>query len=381
MHLDMDTFFVSVERLLDPSLIGKPVIVGGKPFERGVVAGCSREARAYGIHSAMPLRRAYQLCPDAVFLYGRHGHYSRYSDYVTYLIEEQVPRCEKASIDEFYLDIGGCGLVFDDEKEWAARLRRRILDETGLPCTYGIARNKTVAKIATNVGKKRGECIHVAEGEEEEFLASVPIREMPGIGEVTETTLRGMRIHTIGDLARMPSRILYELFGKHGTSLYERARGIDRTPFTIGEKQKSCGAEHTFREDVNEMETFLNTLRYLAARVGKDLRDKGFKAKTITLKVRDYKFNTITRASHCEHTNADHTIYNIAEAAFLRVYEEGTPLRLLGISTSHFVEDYDQMGMFNEDLQRKERLYAGLDEIRMRFGKHAVVYGSAFEMV
>jgi DNA polymerase IV len=377
--MDMDTFFVSVERLIDPSLEGKAVIVGGKPFERGVVAGCSRETRIYGVHSAMPLRKAYQLCPHAIFMYGTSKYYSLYSDRVASIIEEEVPLYEKSSIDEFYIDITGTVKVFGDERAWCKKLKQRIYDELHLPLTFGVANCKTVAKIATNVGKKSGD-MHIEPGMEAAFLAPLPIRIMPGIGEVTEQALLTLNITTLGQIAALPTRVLTEFFGKHGTSFHNKVRGIDPSQLVPYTRQKSLSSEHTFPEDIDDMELMHTSLKYLSMKIGRELRDKGLLTKNITLKIRDYQFNTVTRARRCDYTNGDHQIYEIASESFRSMYEEGTPIRLIGISTSSLIDEHEQGMLFAENYERLKRLYKGLDWIRDRYGKHAVTYGSALEL-
>lgn len=378
MHLDMDTFFVSVERLMDPSLNGRPVVVGGTPFQRGVVAGCSREARRYGIHSAMPLRQAYELCPQAVFLHPSFTHYAEYSDRVSELLEDSVPVLEKASIDEFYLDISGCGRILGEEGNWGHRLKRSIMGELQLPLTYGIARNKLVAKVATNVGKRQGD-LRVPDGEEAPFLAPHHVRILPGVGEVMERDLLAMGMPRIGSIARLSIQLFTNMFGKHGRSLHEHARGIDHSPVLPYRRQKTLGAEHTYMEDVLDPREMEATFKYLAQRVGRDLRERGFLTRTVTVKLRYADFVTGTRTLHCDYTNADHVLYRMAERIFRSLYTRRVRVRLLGITTSNLIEDYGQMFLFEEEEEKYDGLYAGLDEIRRRFGKHAITYGSVLE--
>ncbi|MBI5645730.1 MAG: DNA polymerase IV [Ignavibacteriae bacterium] len=378
MHLDMDTFFVSVERLLDPALIGRPVIVGGSPYQRGVVAGCSREARLYGIHSAMPLRRAYELCPEAVFLHPNFTHYAEYSERVAELLADAVPVLEKASIDEFYLDLSGCDRALGDENTWTSRLKRDITGELHLPLTYGVARNKLVAKVATTVGKRAGD-LRVPAGGEAGFLAPHPVRLLPGVGEVLERELLSMGVHYIGDIARLGGRLLTHMYGRNGRSLHEHARGIDESPIRPYRRQKSLGAEHTYDEDVLEPRLVLATLKRLAQRIGADLRAHRFLARTVTVKLRYADFVTVTRTSHCDYTNADHILYRIAERTFDALYTRRVRVRLVGISTSDFIEDYEQIFLFSEEEEKYDRLYHGLDAIRARFGKYAITYGSVLE--
>ncbi len=378
MHLDMDTFFVSVERLLDPALNGRPVIVGGTPYQRGVVAGCSREARRYGVHSAMPLRQAYELCPQAVFLHPSFTHYAEYSDRVSELLEDFVPVMEKASIDEFYLDLSGCGRILGNEESWGVRVKHTILGELRLPLTYGIARNKLVAKVATNVGKRAGD-MRVPEGREADFLAPHPIRIMPGIGEVMERDLLNMGIPFIGSIAALSLRLFTNMYGRVGRTLHEHSRGIDHAPILPYRRQKTLSAEHTFNEDVLDPRAMEAALKQLAARVGRDLRERGFLTRTVTLKLRYADFITATKTLHCDYTNADHTLYGIAERLFRALYTRRVRVRLLGIGTSDLIDDYGQLFLFSEEEEKSDSLYAGLDDIRRRFGKHAITYGSVLE--
>lgn len=378
MHLDMDTFFVSVERLMDPALNGRPVIVGGTPFQRGVVAGCSREARRYGIHSAMPLRQAYELCPQAVFLHPNFTHYAEYSERVSELLEDFVPVMEKASIDEFYLDLSGCGRIFGNEERWSLRVKHTILGELHLPLTYGIARNKLVAKVATNVGKRAGD-LRVPDGEEAPFLAPHPVRIMPGVGEVMERDLLNMGIPFIGSIAALSLRLFTNMYGQVGRVLHEHARGIDHSPILPYRRQKSLGAEHTFDEDVLDPRAMEATLKQLAARVGRDLRERRFLTRTITLKLRYADFVTATKIQHCDYTNADHVLYRVAERLFRAVYTRRVRVRLLGISTGDLIDDYGQLFLFDEEERKFGGLYEGLDDIRRRFGKYAITYGSVLE--
>jgi DNA polymerase IV len=378
MHLDMDTFFVSVERLMDASLVGRPVIVGGTPFQRGVVAGCSREARAFGVHSAMPLRRAWELCPQAVFLHPHFTHYAEYSERVSELLADFVPVLEKASIDEFYLDLSGCGRIVGDEEGWTRRLKRTLTGELRLPLTYGVAANKITAKVATTVGKRAGD-VRVPAGGEASFLAPHAVRLLPGVGGVMERDLLGMGIPRIGGIAVLPLQLFTNMYGRNGRSLHEHARGIDTTPIVPYRRQKSLGAEHTFDEDVLDPQTVVATLRRLTQRVGHDLRERGFLARAVTVKLRYADFVTVTRALHCEATAADHTLYALAERAFRTLYTRRVRVRLIGVSTSDLLEDYGQLFLFDAQEERYDRLYDGLDDIRRRFGKSALTYGSVLE--
>lgn len=375
MHLDMDTFFVSVERLMDPSLNGRPVVVGGTPFQRGVVAGCSREARMYGIHSAMPLRQAYELCPKAVFLHPHFTHYSMYSERVSEILEDFVPVMEKASIDEFYLDLSGCGRIMGSEDGWTRKVKHTIMGELRLPLTYGVARNKLVAKVATNIGKRAGD-LRIPDGGEQDFLAPHPIAVLPGVGDVLERELLSMGIPRIGGIARLPMQLFSNMYGKTGRTLHEHARGIDHSPILPYRRRKSLGAEHTYLEDVLDPFVMLGTLKHLAQRIGHDLRKERLLTAHVTLKLRYADFVTVTKSLRCDHTNTDHGIYALAERCFRALYTRRVRIRLLGISTSELIEDYGQLFLFEEEEQRYDRLYAGIDSIRRRFGRDALVYAS-----
>ncbi len=378
LHIDMDTFFVSVERLLDPSLNNRPVIVGGSPLERGVVAGCSREARRYGVHSAMPLRRAYQLCPRAVFLYPKFVHYAEYSERVAEIIVDSTPVAEKASIDEFYADVTGCERPYGNLFEWAKKLKRTITGETHLPLSFGLASNKFVSKVATGVAKTRGD-ICVPAGGERRFLAPLPVGMMPGVGRVLEPELLAMGIHLIGDIARLSPRIFVHMYGKSGQVLYEHACGIDRSPVVPYRKRKSVGAEHTFHEDTLDIPCMLSTLQCLAMRVGRELRERRFLTNTITLKLRYADFVTQTLTQRCNYTNHDMNIYALAEKLFRRLWTRRVRVRLLGISTTNFLDDLSQLPLFATREEKDARLYAAIDSIRRRFGNDAIAFAAVCE--
>lgn len=379
LHADMDTFFVSVERLMDPGLNDRPVIVGGSPFQRGVVAGCSREARRYGVHSAMPLRQAYQLCPQAVFLHPHFTHYAEYSERVTEIFTDAAPLVEKASIDEFYLDLSGCERAFRKSVfDWGKEMKRLVSGETGLPFTFGVARNKLVAKVATTVAKTAGD-LAVPAGMEELFLAPLAVRLLPGVGKVLEPELRAMGIRLIGDIARLPERMFVHIYGKSGRALHEHARGIDPTPVLPYRRQQSVGAEHTFDEDTLDVPAMLATLQRLAMRVGRDLRAHAFLTDTVTLKLRYADFVTQTKTLRCDYTNHDMRLYAVAEKLFRQLWTRRVRVRLLGISTTRFIDDIAQLYLFPDEEQKQERLYDAIDAIRMRFGRDAITFAAVEE--
>ncbi len=364
---------------MDPALNNRPVIVGGSPFQRGVVAGCSREARQFGVHSAMPLRQAFQLCPQGVFLHPHFVHYSQYSDRITEILIDSAPLVEKASVDEFYMDVSGCERAFRKNLfDWGKDMKHYINGETGLPLTFGLASNKLVAKVATNVAKSLGDLI-VPHGKEAEFLAPRVIRMLPGVGKVMEPELRAMGMRLIGDIARLPERMFVHIYGKSGKMLHEHSRGIDYTPVIPYRKQKSLGAEHTFDEDTLDVREMLAVLQHLSTRIGRDLRKHKFLTDTITLKLRYADFVTQSKTLRCDYTNHDMPIYTIAEKLFRQLWTRRVRVRLLGISTTHFIDDIAQLYMFPEEHEKQERLYDAIDSIRTRFGKEAITFAAVQE--
>lgn len=378
VHIDMDTFFVSVERLLDPKLKNRPVIVGGNPFGRGVVAGCSYEARAYGVHSAMPIRRAYQLCPQAVYLRGNYLYYSEYSRLITQILHELVPVTEKSSVDEFYIDLSHAERLKGSAYDWACEIQRTINGETQLPLSFGLAKNKLVAKVATTQKAKRTEHKHfeVERGHEREFLAPFPIRAMPGIGEVTEHTLLNYGILTIGQLAKTPTQALERTHGKTGRVLIDKANGIDHSPVTPTREQKSFSRETTFSEDTLEVDALLATLLSLASDLGADLRNAKQLASKFSLKLRYSDFTTVTRTINTSHTNSDQDIFHLARKLFLALWTRRIRVRLLGIEASHLLEDIEQHYLFAEEGE-KQQIYRAFDVIRARYGTDTIGFAAA----
>ena len=273
MHADLDSFFVSVERILDPSLMGKPVIVGGNA-RRGVVASCSYEARAFGIHSAMPTRKAHQLCPQAIFVHGSSSEYSRYSRMVTDVIADAVPLFEKASIDEFYIDLSGMEKFFGCF-DYATKLRKRIIKETGLPISIGLSVNKMMAKMATNQAKPNG-ALYVKAEDVQSFLEPLPIGKIPFLGEKTEVVLHKMNVRTIAELRALPMEVLTRKFGKQGLSFYNRSRGIASATINSFHEAKSLSAERTFDNDTNDKEWLQRVVALLAEKLAQELREEEF---------------------------------------------------------------------------------------------------------
>jgi len=368
LHLDMDAFFANVERVLNPSLKGKSLIVGGNPEGRGVVSSASYEARKYGVHAAMPMSRAKKLCPHAVIVTPRHHRYGEFSERIYRILKDYAPLVERASIDEFYLDLTGCDRLYGDMLDLAGKLKRVILRETGLPCTIGIASNKLVAKIASGQAKPDG-LLRTPPGKESLFLSRLPVKELPGIGESTHKKLGDMGIRTIGDLARFPRNLLVSSFGKVGESLWERARAMDREEVRERGRQKSFSQETTFESDSEDPVFLKTTISHLVEEVGYRLRKHGIKAKTVTLKVRYSDFRTITRSRTGGEVDGDAEIYQIARELLKKAHTRRVRIRLLGVCLSNLTPAVAQKQLFEDERERrKSSLYRSLDRIRDKFG-------------
>lgn len=365
----MDTFFVSVERLLDPKLKGLPVIVGGNPFGRGVVTSCSYEARTYGVRSAMPIRKAYQLCPKGIYLRGNYRYYSEYSAKVTNLLAELVPLMQKSSVDEFYVDLSRCEGIRGPVYDWAQSIQRTIIGETELPVSLGLAVNKLVAKVATTqVAKKSVNRHHyVLPGEEAAFFAPLSIRALPGIGAKTEVFLREHNLKQLGQLASMPKEVMGRLLGKSGLSLVDRAKGIDNSPLYVEHDQVSYSRETTFSEDTLEIEKLFGVLLMLSSRLAADLRKAKKMAKTFSLKLRYSDFQTYSKAISWEYTNTDQAMYKLAKKLLISLWKPKSKVRLLGIEASNVIDDIEQYYIF-EELGDEQTLCRAFDNIR---AKHA----------
>jgi DNA polymerase IV len=382
-HFDLDTFFVSVERLLDRSLLGRPVIVGGNPFGRGVVAGCSYEARAYGIHSAQPIRTAHRLCPNAVFLFGDDVHYIHYAEYgrlISEMLHELVPLCERSSVDEFYLDLSRTESLKGNTYRWAQEIRKTVLGETNLPISFGLARNKLVAKVATTQISKRSDERHfnVPLGREREFLAPFPVRALPGIGAVAEQQITTLGLETIGQLATTPPQVLQRLFGNHGKAMNQRANGIDLTPVIETREQKSFSRSNTFTEDTTNTEVVFANLLLLASQLAQDLRKAKRFAARITLTIRYSDFSTYSKAVRCSYTHNDRTIYEIVKKALRQLWTRRQRLRLVGIEASDLIEDIEQQALFEfKEEAEEEKMNGAIDLLRAKYGNAIIKYAGA----
>jgi DNA polymerase-4 len=364
LHLDLDTFFVSVERLIDSSLNNKPVIVGGLS-DRGVVASCSYEARKYGVHSAMPIKMARQLCPDAIFRRGSIDEYSKYSHMVTEIIQDAVPLCEKASIDEHYVDLTGMDRFFGTEK-LSHELRQTIIKETGLPISFGLSGNKTVSKIATGEAKPNGEKI-VHDNEISQFLYPLSIQKIPGVGLKTYRLLRSMGVDTIATLAQIPPEMLRSVLGQNGLTLWKKANGIDPTPIQAYTEQKSMSSERTFERDTADPVFLKQVIISLVEKLAFEMRQKDNVCSVITIKIRYSDFDTFSMQKKITYTAIDQTLIQNALDLFAKVYTKRQMLRLVGIRFSGLVNGAQQLSLF-DDSARQMHLILALDQMRSRYG-------------
>ncbi|MCU0430470.1 MAG: DNA polymerase IV [Cytophagaceae bacterium] len=364
VHLDLDSFFVSVERLRNSALLHKPIIVGGSG-KRGVVASCSYEARQFGVRSAMPIRMALKLCPDAIVIRGDMEAYSRYSEMVTEIIREASPLYEKTSIDEFYIDISGLEKYIGCYK-WSTELRGKIRRETGLPISFGLAVNKLISKISTNEAKPNGQ-IMIPQGTERAYIGPMKVSRLPMVGEKTAATLHMMGVRTIETLRNIPMVYLQREFGENGKLLWERANAIDHSPVEPYEEQKSLSTERTFMEDTTDVHFLKSKLVEMTERLAFELRSMQRLTSCITVKIRYADFNTFTRQRKISYTANDSTLIRIAKELFDQLYERRQLIRLIGIRYSHLVNGSPQINLF-EDTEELVNLYQAIDKIKNKFG-------------
>jgi DNA polymerase IV len=381
LHVDMDAFFVSVELLERPELRGKPVVVGGRPDQRGVVSAASYEARKFGIHSAMPLRTAAKLCSHAVFLDGHHAKYSEWSDRVATILAKFSPIVEMVSVDEAYLDLSGTERLHGPPFAAADKLLRTITRTTNLPCSAGLATTRLVAKVASDQAKPRG-LVWVASGREERFLAPLPVRKIPGIGEVTERALRALGIETVEQIAAVPREKLERIFGQWGDALYRKARGGDSYEFVIDAEPKSISHNHTFGEDTDDAEVLATMLSHLSQKACKRLREAGLSARTLTLTIRYAGFDTHTRAKTlAEPTCLDADIFAVFQALFREHRDMRRKIRLLGVALSGFTHGSQQLDLLDAERREKlEKLTRAADLLRDRFGFRKVQFGGSLRL-
>ncbi len=375
MHIDLDAFFVSVEQVLNPELQGKPVVVGGRPDRRGVVAAASYEARTFGLHAGMPLTTAHRLCPQAIFIEGSFPKYRDASQRFMAILADFSPYLEPVSLDEAYLDVTGFESLHGSIHQMAVAIKQRIKDELGLSVSIGIASGKVVAKVAAELSKPDG-LLEVAAGEERSFLAPLPVAKLPGIGKKTERILNGMGINTIGELSTMPLSALKGHFGASGELLHRHANGIDDRQVEPPGAAKSISRETTFATDTRDRPQLKATLGYLSERVGAELRQKGRQAGCVTLKLRYADFSTITRRHTIKASDADQTIFSTGLKLLTTALSQGRqPVRLIGIGVSNLTEPGWQLDMLDSSAQRLERLNKAIDRIRKKYGFTAIQTG------
>ena len=368
IHMDLDSFFVSCERLLDPKLIGKPVLVGGTS-DRGVVSACSYETRPYGIHSAMPMRMAKKLCPEAIVIRGSSSIYSKFSNMVTDIIKEESPLYEKSSIDEFYIDITGMDR-FHGSYKWATELRQRILKETHLPISFGMSTSKTVSKVGTGEAKPNGQ-IQVLEGLEKQFLAPLSIKKIPMVGDKTYHKFRSMGIEKIHTVQEMPLELMERVFGKNGVVIWKKANGIDRTPVTPYHDRKSISSSLTFEKDTIDVRKLKEILTAMTEKLAYYLRNGNKLTSNVSVTVRYSDFDTRSRQKHIPYTANDHTLISTVMQLFDQLYQRRVMARLVGVRFSGLVGGGYQINLF-EDNEKTIHLYQAMDKVRNRFGQGAI---------
>ncbi|MCX6352589.1 MAG: DNA polymerase IV [Bacteroidetes bacterium] len=368
VHIDLDSFFVSVERLANPKLIGKPVLVGGTS-DRGVVASCSYEARAFGIHSAMPMRMARQLCPEAIIVKGDMGQYGKYSDMVTEIIGGEVPLYEKTSIDEFYIDLTGMDKFFGCYK-LATEVRQKIMKETNLPISFALSTNKTVSKVGTGEAKPNGQK-EIPFGTEKGFLAPLSIRKIPMVGEKTYSLLRSMGVMWIRTLQEMPCELMEGVLGENGGMIWRKANGIDNSAVVPYSERKSISTERTFDKDTIDVKALKGLLIGMTEKLAFQLRSEHKLTACVTVKIRYSDFNTFTMQARIPYTSLDHVLMEKVNELFNKLYQKRMLIRLVGIKFSHLVHGGHQYNLFEENTAQIQ-LCEAMDKIRSRYGKDAV---------
>ena len=375
VHMDLDTFFVSCERLLDSRLNGKPVLIGGTS-DRGVVASCSYEARKFGIHSAMPMRMAKQLCPEAIVLRGNSGVYTKFSQNVTDVIKESVPLYEKTSVDEFYIDLTGMDKFFGCHK-LASELRQRIIKETGLPISFGLSLNKTVSKIATGEAKPNNE-IRIISGTEKPFLAPLSVKKIPMVGNVTYKSLCDLGVKRIKTVQDMPMELMHKVLGKNGLSIWKKANGIDNSPVVQYHERKSISTERTFNKDTTDISKLKGIIIAMAENLAYQLRRGNKLTACITFKIRYSDFQTYTQQQRIPYSSMDHNIIPVVLDLYKKLYNRRLLVRLVGVKFSHLVEGAHQINLFEDD-EKYLNLSIAIDKMRERYGDRAVINAAGME--
>ena len=368
-HFDLDAFFVSVECLKNTKLKGKPLLVGGAG-DRSVVAACSYEARRFGIHSAMPMNLARRLCPEAIVIRGDMESYAKYSRLVTDVIRDNVPLFEKASIDEFYVDLSGMDKFFGCS-QYAGELKRKVAKESGLPLSYALASNKLISKVATNEVKPNGQ-LEIPFGKEKSFLAPLKIARLPGIGKETAYKLIRRGVETIKTLSEIPIEMMETMLGKNGIDLWRKANGLDESPVIPYREQKSISTEQTFDTDTINLGFLHAQLVRMTESIGFELRKQDKLTGCITVKLRYSNFDTVIRQKVIDYTNADHLLLQTAQAILNKLYDRRLLIRLLGIRFTHLIPGNYQIKLY-EDTQENIRLYQSIDSIKKRYGEGSLI--------
>ena len=376
MHMDLDSFFVSVERLINPKLIGLPVLVGGSS-DRGVVASCSYEARSFGIHSAMPMRMAKLLCPQAIVVKGDHDQYSKFSNEVTEIIKSHVPLYEKASIDEFYVDMTGMDKYFGCYK-LATEIRQKIIKETHLPISFALSCNKTVAKVGTGEIKPNGQH-EIPLGTEKSYLAPLSIKKIPMVGEKTYQLLRGMGIEKVKTVQEMPVKIMQQVLGENGLALWRKANGIDNSAVEPYNERKSVSTECTFEKDTIDIYHLKRVLVSMTEKLGFQLRQEDKLTSCVTVKIRYSDFNTYTMQARIAYTAIDSVLLEKVKDLFDKLFQKRMMIRLIGIRFSHLIQGSYQFDLF-DDTGEKVQLYSAMDKLRQRFGEAAVMRAAGLDL-
>lgn len=366
--MDLDSFFVSCERLVDRRLNNRPVLIGGTS-DRGVVASCSYEAREYGIHSAMPMKTARMLCPDAIVIRGDSGLYSKFSDMVTEIIKERSPLFEKSSIDEFYMDVSGMDKFFGT-LQWARELRKKIIKETHLPISFGLSTSKTVAKVGTNEAKPNN-FMEIIRGKEIPFMAPLSVKKIPMVGAQTYRLLRSMGIEKVKTVQKMPMELMDRVLGKNGVAIWKKAQGIDNTPVVAWQERKSISLERTFEKDTTDITKLKSLVVAMAENLAYQLRNGNKLTSCVTIKIRYSDFQTHSKQKRIPYTSLDHTLIQVALELFNSLYDRRILIRLIGVRFSHLTGGTYQFRLF-EDNQEMVHLYYAMDRMRNRFGQDAV---------
>ena len=372
LHLDLDTFFVSCERRLDSSLAGKSIIIGGTG-DRGVVSAASYETRPYGVHSGMPMKMARQLCPHAIYIRGNAGTYTKFSKEVTEILQSEVPVLEKASVDEFYVDLSGMDRFFGCYK-FASELRRKIIKESGLPISFGLSTNKTVSKVATNEAKPNNQ-LKIDDGYEKSFLAPLSIKKIPMVGEKTFRTFCNMGIKKVQTVQHMPVEMMTSVFGKNGRTIWQRSNGIDHSPIIEYHERKSISSERTYGQDTIDVVKLKTTITAMAENLAFQLRRGGKLTSVVTVKIRYSDFQTYSKQIKISYTSADHHLVPVVHELFAKLYQRRLLIRLVGVKYGGLTSGTYQINLFDDE-KKTVNLYTAMDNIRIRYGDRSIMRAS-----